>query len=116
MAIAITILKTNPPPGSSAIRAGCALALVSPVPNGIADRIGHAQGHRGQALAERGLVQAGAQRTPYDRGSQRRGEDDAAADAGGGDVDRQGRAEPGEGSAAGAARPAPAARAGEIAA
>ena len=61
--------------------------------DGAADRIRPAQGHRRRAAAARGLVQARAPRTDDDRRAQRRGQDDAAADARGRDVDRPRRAE-----------------------
>ena len=79
--------------------------------DGRTDRIRPAQGHGRAAAAARRVVQARAPRTDDDRRAQRRGQDDAAADARRRDVDRPGRAEPRQGRADRAARPAPAARA-----
>ena len=69
------------------------------------------QGHGRRAPAARRLVQARAPRPHDDRRAQRRRQDDAAADARGGDVDRRRRARARQGHARRAARPAPAARA-----
>ncbi len=77
--------------------------------DGTLDRVGPAQGHRRAAAAARRVVQARAARTHDARRTQRRGQDDAAADARGGDLDRSGRAERRQGRADRAARPAPAA-------
>ena len=62
-------------------------------PAGRADRIRPPQGHRRAAAAARRLLQARAPRAHDDRRAQRRGQDDAAADARGRGVDRPRRAE-----------------------
>ena len=74
-------------------------------------RIRPRQGHGRRAPAARRLVQARAPRPHDDRRAQRRGQDDAAADAVGRDLDRRRRARARQGHARRAARPAPAARA-----
>ena len=74
------------------------------------------QGHGRRAAAARRLVQARAPRPDDDRRPQRRGQDDAAADARRADLDRRRRARAREGRARRAARPAPAARARPVAA
>ena len=60
--------------------------------DGRPDRLRHRQGHGGRAAAPRRLVQARAARPDDPVRPQRRGQDDAAADAGGRDVGRRRRA------------------------
>src|SRR6185312_11986820 len=76
---------------------------------GPADRLRHAQGHRGGTPPDGGLLQTRAPRTDDDRWPQRRRQDDAPEDARGGDLDRPGGAVGREGSADRPPRPAPAA-------
>ena len=73
-------------------------------------RIRPQQGHGRQPAAARGVLQARALGAPDDRGAQRRRQDDAAADARGGDVGRRRHPLLPEGLQGLAARPAPAAR------
>ena len=101
-------------PGTS--RTGRMRRVNLPWGHGGPDRIRPGQGHGRRAPAAGRLVQARAPRPPDHRRAQRRGQDDAAADARRRDVDRRRRARARQGHARRAARPAPAARARPLAA
>ena len=81
-----------------------------PLAHGRRARLRPREGHRGHAAAAGRLVQARAPRAAHAVGPQRHGQDDPAADAGGGERGRPRRARAREGHPGGAARPAPAAR------